>query len=336
MARPEQPGMPLHVHLGLRPTGGEWRTRAVATITVAMMILEVAGGLVFGSKALLADGWHMGTHAVALAVAAFAYAYARRNARSERYCFGTGKIGALAGFASASGLAVVAVYLAVASIGQVAAPAAIRFDEAIGVALLGLAVNLASMALLREPAGAERGHRVHEHGFGVHGHVHGEHERAYAAHREPGVRGHRDLNLRGAFLHVAADAITSVAAILALVAGKYLGWTWTDAAMGLAGALLIGRWSIALVRETSAVLLDETNPEVRGALRAAVERATASRVEDLRLWSIGPGRVAAAVSILDEAPQPPDHYRALLEACAPLEYVAVEVNRPRADGVRGA
>src|SRR5512138_1813775 len=199
-----------------RPATGALRTRWVVAITLAMMAAEIAAGTAFRSMALLADGWHMGTHAAALGVAAFAYAYARRHAHDPRFSFGTGKVGALGGFASAVGLAVVALMVLLESLGRLASPVAIRFNEAIAVCVLGLAVNVLSALLLKEShAGEDEEH----------------------AHR------HRDHNRRAAYLHVLADALTSLFALVALTAGKWLGWTFLDPVMGIAGSLVIAWWS---------------------------------------------------------------------------------------------
>jgi cation diffusion facilitator family transporter len=231
-------------------TRGERRTGWVVALTLAMMTVEIAAGTIFGSMALLADGWHMGTHAAALSVAVFAYVYARRHAGDPRYSFGTGKVGALGGFASATGLAVVALLIFGESAQRLASPVAIRFDEAIAVACVGLAVNVVCALLLRED---------HHHEGG------------------PADHAHHDHNLRGAYLHVLADAITSLLAIAALSTGKLLGWTWMDPVMGLVGSVVIARWSYGLLRDTSRVLLDAEVPEDRLAaiheLDAAVEKA---------------------------------------------------------------
>jgi cation diffusion facilitator family transporter len=257
-----------------RVARGERRTRWVVAITVSMMIAEIAAGTVFGSMALLADGWHMGTHAAALGVAAFAYAYARRHAADPRYSFGTGKVGALGGFASAVGLAVAALLVLVESATRLARPVVIRFDEAIAVAVLGLAVNLVCAWLLRD-----RDHG-HEHREEEQGHSHGDHDHAHGH--------HRDHNLRAAYLHVLADALTSVFAIAALVTGKVLGWTWMDPAMGIVGALVIARWSAGLLKDTSAVLLDaEVTTARRDAIRSAIEAGRDDRVSDLHVWRVG-------------------------------------------------
>ena len=287
-----------------RAAPGERRTRWVVAITVSMMVVEIAAGTIFRSMALLADGWHMGTHAAALGVAVFAYVYARRHAADPRYSFGTGKVGALAGFASAVGLAVVAVLVLGESAARLASPVPNRFDEAIAVAVLGLAVNLACAWLLRD---------------GDHGHAHDH------AHAGP-ARGHRDHNLRAAYLHVLADALTSVLAIAALLTGKTLGWTWMDPVMGIVGALVIARWSVGLLRDTSAVLLDAEVPsDRRDAIRSAIEAGRDDRVSDLHVWRVGPRHLAAIVSVVASSPDPPWAYKERLKAFPDLAHVTVEV-----------
>ncbi len=279
----------------------ERRTWWVIALTSTMMVVEIAAGMAFGSMALLADGWHMSTHAAALGVTVFAYGYARRHAADPRYSFGTGKVGALGGFASAVGLAVVAVLVFGESAARVVSPVGIRFDEAIAVAAIGLAVNLASAFVLRD-----RG----EHG-GEDGH----------AHR------HRDHNLRGAYLHVTADALTSVLAIVALVTGKHLGWTWMDPVMGIVGSLVIARWSYGLLRDTGRVLLDAEVPSARrDAVRAAIEADADNRVADLHIWRVGPQHLAAIVSVVTHRPRAPEHYKDLLRGDADLVHLTVEVH----------
>jgi cation diffusion facilitator family transporter len=304
---------------------GEKRTRWVVAITLAMMLGELVAGTIFGSMALLADGWHMGTHAAALGVAIFAYVFARRHAADPRYTFGTGKVGALGGFASAVGLAVVALLVLGESASRLASPVAIRFDEAIAVAVLGLMVNLFCAYLLRDEHehehrhGHGRGHSDHD-GHHDHGddHDHGD------AHR--GAE-HRDHNLRAAYLHVLADALTSVLAIAALVAGRSLGWTWMDPVMGIVGSVVIARWSWGLLRDTSAVLLDgEVDARRHRDIARAIEAHDDNRVSDLHLWRIGPRQLAAIVSVVTRAPRDPAHYRALLAAFPDLAHVTVEVN----------
>jgi cation diffusion facilitator family transporter len=297
------------------PSGGERRTRWVVGITLLMMAGEIAAGSLYGSMALLADGWHMGTHAAALGVTLFAYVYARRHAGDARFSFGTGKVGALGGFASAVGLAVVALLVLGESALRLASPVSIRFDEAIAVAVLGLGVNLACAWLLRDH---EHHHERLERG---HGHEHAEHH-----HHDHDHDHHRDHNLRAAYLHVVADALTSVLAIAALVAGRGLGWTWMDPVMGVVGGLVIARWSLSLLRETSRVLLDgEVSEARRLAMVKAVERAGEDRVADLHVWRVGPRHLAAIVSVVSRSPRAPAHYRALLAGFDDLVHVTVEV-----------
>jgi cation diffusion facilitator family transporter len=309
------------------PASGERRTRWVVGITLAMMAGEIVAGSLYGSMALLADGWHMGTHAAALGVTLFAYVYARRHAGDARYSFGTGKVGALGGFASAVGLAVVALLVVGESARRLAAPVTIRFDEAIAVAVLGLAVNLACAWLLRD--------HDHDHGSGQdhgrglpdgppqareHADHHHEHDRHAHGH-------HRDHNLRAAYLHVLADALTSVLAIAALVAGRSLGWTWMDPVMGLVGGVVIARWSWSLLRETARVLLDgEVSETRRRAMVRAVERDAEARVADLHVWRVGPRHLAAIVSVVSRTPRAPSHYRALLAEFEDLAHVTIEVH----------
>ena len=287
-------------------TTGERRTRWVIVMTFLMMVLEIAAGTIFGSMALLADGWHMGTHAAALGIAVFAYAYARRHADDPRYSFGTGKAGSLGGFASAVGLGVVALLVFAESVSRLAAPVTIRFDEAIAVAALGLVVNLVSALMLRDD---------HDH--------HGGSEHSHE---------HQDHNLRGAYLHVLADALTSVLAIGALIAGKYLGWTWMDPVMGIVGSVVIARWSYGLVRNTSRVLLDaEVGEDRRAAVRSALEEDGDSRVADLHIWRVGLRHLAAAISIVAHEPEEPLRYKELLKEHEDLVHVTVEVCRCPSD-----
>lgn len=287
---------------------GERRTLWVVAITLVMMTIEITAGTVYGSMALLADGWHMGTHAAALGVTAFAYRYARRHADDPRYSFGTGKVGALGGFASATGLGVVALLIFAESAQRLAAPVAIRFDEAIAVACLGLGVNVACALLLRDAP--------HHHGGG----------------HDAGGTHHHDHNLRGAYLHVLADALTSLLAIAALSTGKLLGWTWMDPVMGLVGSVVIARWSWTLLRDTSRVLLDAELPDARrAAIRQAIESDGDARVADLHVWRVGPRHLAAIVTLVAHQPREPDHYKRRLAGLPDLVHVTVEV-QPCPDG----
>ena len=270
-----------HVFLAADHDANARRTLWVVGLTAVMMVVEILAGWWTGSMALLADGFHMATHAGALAVAAAAYAYARKHATSRRYSFGTGKVGDLAGFASALVLAVIAIGVGVESVRRLFEPSSIAFMEAIVIAVVGLLVNLASAALL---SGGH--HHGHHHG---HEHHH-DHDHAHHGH------GH-DNNLRSAYMHVLADALTSVLAIVALVAGRQFGWTWLDPIMGVVGAVVIGRWAIGLMRDTAAVLLDTTDDHVAQEVRELVEGPGDARILDLHVWKVGPQAHAAIVSV---------------------------------------
>lgn len=294
---------------------GERNTRIVIGLTLAMMLIEITAGLLFGSMALLADGWHMGTHMAALGITLFAYHYARRHADNPRYSFGTGKVGELGGFASAVALAVVALVMLVESIQRFFADVTIRFDEAIMVAVIGLCVNLISAYLLRDDHHHHHGHD-HEHDH-EHHHDHHDHEHEH---------GH-DHNLRAAYLHVLADALTSLLAIIALVAGMLLGWTWMDATMGIVGAIVITRWSYGLLRDTGTVLLDSAvAPATVTAIRNAIEADADNRVVDLHVWRVGPQHLSAIVAVVTHYPQPPEHYKHLVADIAQIAHMSVEVH----------
>lgn len=273
-----------HRFLGSSHDANARKTLWVVALTAVMMVGEIIAGTVFGSMALLADGFHMATHAGALAVAAGAYAYAKRHADNRRFSFGTGKVGDLAGFASALVLGIVAVGIAGESVGRLFDPRPVAFSQATLVAVLGLAVNLVSALLL-----AGGGHHHHHHGH----HHHDDHD----DHDHGHGHNHRDNNLRSAYFHVLADALTSVLAIIALVAGRYLGWVWLDPLMGIVGAIVIARWSWSLMRDTAAVLLDTTDHHVEDEVRELVEGPGDARITDLHVWRVGPEAHAAIVSV---------------------------------------
>lgn len=275
--RHAEPSSHDHVFLGERHDENARRTLWVVGLTSLMMVGEIAAGIVFNSMALLADGFHMATHAGALAVAAAAYAFARRHAADRRFSFGTGKVGDLSGFASALVLALVALGIASESVGRLLDPSPVAFGEATLVAILGLVVNVASVFLLS--GGHSHGHQ-HDHDHD-HGHDHA----------------HHDNNLRSAFAHVLADALTSVLAIVALLAGRYLGWVWLDPVMGIVGGLVIALWAWNLMRDTAAVLLDTSDPHLEAEVREQVEGPGDARITDLHVWRIGPGAHAAIVSV---------------------------------------
>jgi cation diffusion facilitator family transporter len=294
---------------------GESRTLAVAILTAVTMVVEVVAGLAFGSMALLADGLHMASHATALGIAVLVYVYARRRAGDSRFAFGTGKVNALGGYTSALLLTGFALYMAVESAVRFLAPMPIAFDQAIFVAVVGLLVNGVSVAIL--------GVRHHGDGHDRHG-DHYDHRRHDHLHNHH--RGH-DHNLRGAYLHVLADALTSVLAIVALVAGKYAGAVWLDPAMGLVGALLVGRWAWGLIRDSSQTLLDRQAPAALcNAIRRSIDSCQDTRVADLHVWSIGPGLYAAELAIVSHDPAPPSTYKRLLPEGA-LAHVTIEVHR---------
>ncbi|HEY3517256.1 MAG TPA: CDF family Co(II)/Ni(II) efflux transporter DmeF [Gammaproteobacteria bacterium] len=296
---------------------GESRTQLVIAITATMMVVEIAAGVLFGSMALLADGLHMTSHAVALGINAYAYAYARRHAHDASYSFGTGKVNTLGGFTGAVLLAVFALLMASESLQRLVAPVPIAFNQAIWVAVLGLVVNGVSMLIL--------GHRHHEHDHSD-DHDHDDHEHDHDDHDHEHARGGHDHNLASAYLHVLADALTSLLAIGALLAAKYFGLTWMDPFMGLVGAVLVARWSLGLLKTTTAVLLDRSAPEeARRAVKDAIERADGNRVVDLHLWCIGLNLYAVVLTVVTPQPRAPEHYKALLPADLQIVHATVEV-----------
>lgn len=273
---PSPPGRHSHSFLGSAHDENARRTRWVVLLTLAMMVGEIVAGYVTGSMALLADGFHMATHAGALGLAAVAYAYAKRNADNRAFSFGTGKVGELAGFASALMLAMVSLAIGVESAIRLIQPTNVAFGEATLIAVVGLGVNLVSALLLGG------------------GHAHAEHHQHGHAHRPHG----HDHNLRSAYVHVLADALTSVLAIVALLAGRYLGWIWLDPVIGMVGAIVIARWAWTLMRDTGAILLDKADHRLEAEVRDAVETAGDATVADLHVWQIGPEAHAAIMSVV--------------------------------------
>jgi len=295
-----------HVFLGSSHDENARRTLWVVLLTAAMMVGEIVAGYLTGSMALLADGFHMATHAGALGVAAAAYAFARRHAGNRRFSFGTGKVGDLAGFASALVLGLVALGIGAESVMRLFQPIHVAFGTAAWIALVGLGVNLASAALLG--GGHSHGHSRD------HGHDHHHH----------GGHGH-DNNLRSAYVHVLADALTSVLAIAALLAGRFLGWVWMDPVMGMVGALVIARWSWSLMRDTAAVLLDETDDHVADEVRELVEAPGDARIADLHVWRIGPEAHAGIVSVVAAPQVSADTVRERLRPVHELAHLTVEL-----------
>ncbi|MGE5721324.1 MAG: CDF family Co(II)/Ni(II) efflux transporter DmeF [Sphingomonadales bacterium] len=265
-----------HIFLGSSHDKNARRTLWVVALTATMMIGEIVAGYLTGSMALLADGFHMATHAGALSVAAAAYAYAKRHARSMRFSFGTGKVGDLAGFASALVLGLVALGIGIESVLRLFQPITVAFGTATWIACVGLAVNIASALLLGG------------------GHSHG-HHRDHDHHHHHGKG--QDNNLRSAYVHVVADALTSVLAIVALLSGRYLGLVWMDPVMGIVGGIVIARWSWTLMRDTVAVLLDIADDQVAEEVRELVEAPGDARITDLHVWRVGPEAHAAIVEV---------------------------------------
>lgn len=298
----------------------ERRTLIVSVVTILTMIVEIGAGIVFGSMALLADGLHMGSHASALAISVFAYRYTRVYAKDERFNFGTGKVSSLAAFASATLLALVALVMAWESVGRLLSPVVIRFNQAILVAVIGLIINGVCLAILGGH-GSFNGTRGREHEEDAdHVHVHADRD------------DHHDHNFRSAYLHVLADALTSVLAIFALLFGKYLRQQWLDPCMGLVGATLVVRWSWGLLRSSARVLLDLQAPdEVLEPIRKAIESEGDNRVSDLHVWSVGPGIYAAEIAIVSSRPRDPDDYYKILPGDLGLVHVTVETHRCAAD-----
>jgi cation diffusion facilitator family transporter len=283
------------------------RTQWVVALTLVMMVAEIVGGTFYGSMAVVADGWHMATHAAALGVAALAYRYARQHAGNPRFSFGTGKVGDLAGFASAVSLAIVSLLIAAESLRRLVHPHGIDFLQAGGIAVVGLIVNLVSAWLLHEEHDHEHEHE-HEH----------EHDHAH----------HHDTNLRAAYLHVLADALTSVLAIAGLLVGRFLGWIWMDAVVGILGAIVIGHWSIGLARTAGRTLLDaHDDGELEQAIRARLRAAGAEvQILDLHIWRLGPGHHGLLVALRGANLRRPDEYRALLADVPGLTHVTIETN----------
>lgn len=302
-----------HFFLGTDHQRNERKVWLVIALTASMMLVEISAGTIYGSMALVADGWHMSTHAGAMLIAVLAYRFARRHAGNPRFTFGTGKLGDLAGFASAIVLALIALLIGWESLVRLTQPIHIDFNQAIAVAVVGLGVNLVCAWLLKDD------HAHHHH----HGH---EHHHSNDEHHAPGKG--RDNNLRAAYLHVLADALTSVLAILALLLGRSYGWSWADPAMGVVGALVIARWSWGLIRDSGSVLLDAAaeGQDVRQEIREAMA-PTGSQVTDLHVWQVGPGHFAAIVSLMAREPREPAHYKALLAHIHELSHVTVEVQR---------
>ncbi len=320
-----------HVFLGAGHARNERRTWIVIVLCGAMMVIEIVGGLMFGSIALVADGLHMSTHAGALFLAAMAYSLARRHAQDERFTFGAGKFGDLAGFTSAIVLAMIALLIGVEAIGRFFSPRPIRFEEAIPIAVLGLAVNIASAVLLA--GGHDHGHdhhHPHDRGHEHRHHDHEHHDHSHEHHDHSHHRHARDNNMRAAVVHVAADAAVSVLVITGLVLARLFGWLWMDAAAGLVGAVVIASWSFGLIRDTGAILLDMTPDRALAERIRALAEVDDDHVTDLHLWRLGPGHIGAIVSIATHSSRDSEVYRERL-AGLHLAHLTVEVVRTGQD-----
>lgn len=309
-----------HVFLGSDHRRNERRIWLVIALTTVMMVVEIGAGSAYGSMALVADGWHMSTHASAMLISALAYLYARRHAHNARFTFGTGKLGDLAGFASAIVLALIALLMGWESLLRLFDPVAINFREAIAIAVAGLVVNIVSAWLLRDDHGSDHGHS--------HGHAHG-HERRHDDHGH--AHGGKDNNLRSAYIHVIADAMTSVLAIIALSLGSRFGWTFLDPLMGIVGGLVILQWSWSLLRASGAILLDFIPPgeDLPDEIREAIETGE-DRITDLHVWQVGPGHHAAIVAVATPLSRDPAFYKARLAGIHELSHITIEVTVDKA------
>jgi cation diffusion facilitator family transporter len=288
----------------------ERRTRWVVGLTFRAMLVELAAGWLTGAMALIADAWHMASHVGALGLAAFAYGFARRHAGDARFTFGTGKVTALAGYTSALLLVSAALWMAWESVNRLFQPVAIHYVEAMVVAFLGLVVNLASAWLLGND---------------------------HPDHHEDHSHDHVDHNLRAAYLHVLADALTSVLAIVALAGGLVYGWNFLDPLMGLVGAALVGRWAWGLARDGAEVLLDaEDHGQAEAEVRRIIEALPDHEVADLHIWRVGPASRACILSLVSHSPYPAEHYRQLLADIRGLDHLTVEINQCHAESCRPA
>lgn len=307
-----------HVFLGEAHGHRERRTWFVVGLTAMMMVAEITGGTLFGSMALVADGWHMSTHAAALAIAALAYAFARTHAHDSRFAFGTGKLGELAAFSSAIILAMIALMIGYQSVMRLFHPVAIDYNEALLIAVLGLVVNLVSAWLLRDD---------HHHDHAQHHEDNREDDHAHH---------HDDHNWRAAYIHVMADATVSVLAIAGLLAARTFGWVQMDPLVGLIGTFVIASWAIGLIRSSGAVLLDTVPAsKLRGRIRERLE-VDGDRISDLHLWRVGPGHMAVIASIVSDRPQPPEFYKKRLDGLEGISHVTIEVHECKTHAPRAA
>ncbi|MGB6136516.1 MAG: CDF family Co(II)/Ni(II) efflux transporter DmeF [Shewanella sp.] len=294
----------------------ERRTWYVLVITIITMVIEVTAGTIYGSMALLADGWHMGTHAAAFCITLFTYHYARKHANSDRFSFGVGKVGVLGGYTSAIGLGIVALIMLVESIHRLLSPVDIQFNQSIMVAVIGLVVNVASMFIL--------GHEHHHHGHEHHDDHHEDDDHTHAHSHDH--HGHSDHNLKAAYFHVLADALTSVLAIGALLVGKYLGWYWLDPVMGIVGAVVITKWALGLMKQTSPILLDESIDKHYQADIINTLENEQTKVTDIHIWRISADHYSAAIAICTTSDTNAETFKQSLSKFGKLNHLTIEVN----------
>lgn len=293
---------------------GEQRTVYVLILTVTAMIAEIVAGTVYGSMALLADGWHMGTHAAAFCITLFAYRYAKKHENSGKFSFGAGKVSVLGGYTSAIALGIVALMMVIESVNRLFHPQDIQFNEAIMVAIVGLIVNVVSMYLL---------HDHHDHS---HHHDHQSHEHTSLEHtNDDHSHGHHDHNLRAAYLHVFADTLTSLLAIVALLFGKYLGWNWLDAVMGIVGAIVIAKWTIGLMKQTSPILLDESSPPTHK--QKIIDALSPwAKIKDLHIWKVSSHHYSAAIILESDSDKTVQDFKDILARFDSIHHLTLELN----------
>ena len=305
---------------------GEKRTLYVLLLTVVTMVVEIVAGTIYGSMALLADGWHMGTHAAAFGITLFAYRYAKKHAESERFSFGTGKVSVLGGYTSAIALGIVSLLMLVESVHRLFNPQAIQFNEAIIVACIGLTVNVVSMFLLGDhhhDHGHEHGHDHSNNHSKNHGHSHShDHD---SDHNHKHGEHHHDHNLRAAYMHVLADTLTSLLAIVALLFGKFYGWNWLDAAMGMVGAFVIAKWTMNLMKQTSPILLDENiHQDYRDSVTETL--TPYASVTDFHMWKVSGHHYSAAITLESNSDKTVSEYKQMLSKFDKINHLTLEVH----------
>lgn len=297
-----------HSHdFGVDSKYNESKVKIVFWLTTVIMVLEIAAGTWSGSMALLADGWHMGTHAAAFLIAIYAYSYAKKHANNKDFSFGTGKVNSLGGFASAIALAIVALMMIIESVQRLLEPQAIHFNEAIFVAIIGLIVNFVSVFILHE----DHHHKEHDH----HNHDHHHHD-------------HHDHNMKAAYFHVLADTLTSLLAIVALLVGKYIGLLWMDPLMGIVGAIVIFRWSYGLIKDSSEILLDKSEKQSTIDKIADALNKQNTVINDLHVWRIAAGHQSAILKVSSPEPLNSDEYKHILKEFLPqVSHISIEIER---------